>query len=147
MSKDAPSGKPLLPPGARLLLIYDGWCGVCTRTVEWVRRYDPAGRVAALPNQTPGLKERAGLTRTEVDRAAWVIDRAGRRLAGAAAINRTLEELGAWRLLARLYRLPGIRQLEDLAYALFAAHRGRFARWGSVPACERPGADCLPEGE
>lgn len=147
MSEDPSSGTALMPRGARLLLIYDGWCGVCTRTVEWVRRRDPAGRVWTLPNQVPGLKERVGLTRAQVDRAAWAIDRAGRRFAGAAAINRTLEELGGWRFVARLYRLPGIRQIEDLAYAVFAANRGRFARWGVVPACERPGAECLPEGE
>jgi predicted DCC family thiol-disulfide oxidoreductase YuxK len=102
--------------------------------------------VSALPNQTPGLQQRTGLSRAQVDRAVWAIDRTGRRYAGAAAVNRTLEELGAWRYLARLYHLPLVRPLEDLGYAAFAANRGRFARWGAVPGCRRPGADCLPEG-
>ena len=101
----------------------------------------------ALPNQSPGLLARTRLSREEVDREAWAIDRAGRRYAGAAAINRTLAELGRWRLLARLYALPGGRQAEDLAYRWFAAKRGRFARWGAVPACARPDADCVPERE
>ena len=99
--------------------------------------------MSALPSQTRGLIEKAGLTRAEVDRAAWAIDRAGRRYTGAAAVNRTLAELGGWRHLARLYRLPVIRQLEDLGYRVFAANRGRFARWGAVPGCQRSGADCL----
>jgi predicted DCC family thiol-disulfide oxidoreductase YuxK len=102
--------------------------------------------VSALPSQTRGLIERAGLTRAQVDRAAWAIDRAGRRYAGAAAVNRTLAELRGWRCLAGLYRLPGVRQIEDLGYTLFAANRGRFARWGAVPGCQRPGADCVASG-
>ena len=112
-----------------------------------MRRRDPAGRVLALPNQSPGLLARTRLSRAEVDREAWVIDRAGRRYAGAAAINRTLAELGRWRPAARLYALPGIRQAEDLVYRWFAANRGRFARWGAVPACARPEVDCVPEHE
>ena len=112
-----------------------------------MRRRDPAGRVLALPNQSPGLLARTRLSREDVDREAWAIDRAGRRYAGAAAINRTLAELGRWRVAARLYALPGIRQVEDVVYRWFASNRGRFARWGAVPACARPGADCLPERE
>lgn len=139
-------GGSLVPLGARLLLIYDGYCGICTRTVEWVRSRDLAGRIAALPNQTPGLAARTGFSRADVDRAAWAIDRAGRRFAGAAAINRSLYELPGWRFIARLYRLPGIRQIQDLGYRIFAGNRGRFARWGVVPTCEREGAACLPEG-
>ena len=142
MRRSPETARALLPPGARLLLIYDGWCGVCTRTVDWVRAHDPDGRVAALPSQTPGLAERAGLSREQVDRAAWAIDRAGRSYAGAAAINRTLAELHGWRWLARLYALRGIRHAEDRGYRWFAAHRGRFARWGALPGCQRPGAVC-----
>jgi len=112
-----------------------------------VRARDPRGRVAILPNQQPGLLERAGLTRAQVDTSAWAIDRAGRRYEGAAALNRTLEILGGrWRALGRLYRLPGLRQAEDVVYRWFAANRHRFARWGVTPGCERPGADCLPSG-
>ena len=101
----------------------------------------------ALPNQSPGLLARTHLSREEVDREAWAIDGAGRHFAGAAAINRTLAELGRWRVLARLYALPGIRQAEDAFYRWFAANRGRFARWGAVPACARPDMDCVPERE
>jgi predicted DCC family thiol-disulfide oxidoreductase YuxK len=136
----------LVPEGAALLLIYDGWCGICTRSMEWMRARDRRGRVAALPSQTPGLAERAGLTRAQLNREAWAVDRRGRRYAGAAAINRVLAELPGWRSVSRLYDLPGIHQGETLFYRWFAANRGRFSRWGAVPTCERPGASCLPEG-
>jgi predicted DCC family thiol-disulfide oxidoreductase YuxK len=143
---DPDSIGPLMPRNARLLVVYDGWCGVCARSIRWIRRRDPGGRIAALPNQQPGLRERTGLTKGQVDRFAWAIDADGRRYRGAAAVNRVLEELGRWRYPALLYRAPGIRQAEDLFYHWFSINRGRFGRWGITPVCERPGADCLPEG-
>jgi predicted DCC family thiol-disulfide oxidoreductase YuxK len=129
-----------------LLLIYDGWCGVCTRAARWIHRHDRERRVLLLPNQAPGVRQRAGLSKQDVDRAVWAIDANGRLYEGAAAINRTLEELGRWRHLAMLYRLPFFRQAEDRCYRWFAVNRGRFARWGIAPACDRPGVECLPEG-
>lgn len=131
--------------GMQLLVIYDGWCGVCTRAARWIHRHDRDRRVLLLPNQTPGARQLAGLSKREVDRAVWVIETTGRRYEGAAAINRTLEELGRWRHLAALYRLSPVRQVEDRLYGWFAANRSRFARWGITPACERPGVECLPE--
>jgi len=132
--------------GARLLVVYDGWCGVCTRSVRWIRRHDPDRRVLVLPNQAPGLRELTDLTKQRVDRSVWAIDTSGRRYEGAAAINRTLEELGRWRYVAALYRLSLIRRVEERFYHWFARNRGRFARWGITPTCERAGANCLPEG-
>jgi predicted DCC family thiol-disulfide oxidoreductase YuxK len=78
------------------------------------------------PNQEPGLIERVGLTRAEVDRASWAIDSAGRTFEGAAAINRVLRELGGWwRRLALLYAVPPIGWVEDRYYARVARRR----RW------------------
>jgi predicted DCC family thiol-disulfide oxidoreductase YuxK len=81
------------------------------------------------------LIEQFDLTREEVDREVWAIDADGRKFAGAAAINRVLQELGGiWAWLARLYRLAPIRWIEDLVYRWVAAHRGRLSRvWGAEP--------------
>ncbi len=131
---------------ARLLLIFDGTCGVCTRFTDWIERHDASGRVRQLPNQAAGLLELTGLTRAEVDREAWAFDRAGRSWGGAAAINRALRELGGpWRLLSLAYALPLVGWCEDAGYRLFARHRGRLSRWGVTPACERPGAGCTSD--
>lgn len=97
----------------------------------------------ALPSQLPGTTQRFGLSRAELDRAAWTIDRRGRKLSGAAAISRTLEALGGpWQLLGALLRLPGISRLAERGYAWVASHRRRF-RWLAVtPECDRPGVNC-----
>jgi predicted DCC family thiol-disulfide oxidoreductase YuxK len=99
--------------------------------------------VLAIANQQPGVLERYGITRLEADRAAWTIDREGRRLEGAAAVNRVLAELGGlWSALAALYRLPGVGRLEEALYAWFAPRRSRFHRFGVTPECDEPGAGC-----
>ena len=97
----------------------------------------------ALPSQLPGTSERWGLTREELDRAAWTIDRGGRRLGGAAAVNRTLQTLGGpWRAVAFLYRLPGVARLEERAYRWVATHRHAFRRLAVTPECERSDVKC-----
>jgi predicted DCC family thiol-disulfide oxidoreductase YuxK len=109
----------------RLTLVYDGECDFCTRLARWVERHDRRGRVVARPNQEPGLIDTLGLTRDEVDRASWAVDRGG-RFAGAAGINRVLRELGGgWRLLGLLYLLPPIGWVEDRYYRRVARRR----RW------------------
>jgi len=99
--------------------------------------------VLAIVNQQPGVLERYSITRAEADRAAWTIDREGRRLDGAAALNRVLAELGGpWSLLAAVYRVPGIGALQEALYRWFAPRRSRFHRFGVTPECDEPGVRC-----
>ena len=121
-----------------VLLIFDGYCGICERLVHWVQARDGDGRIKALPNQTPGLIERYGLTRAQVDREVWVIDAEGRALGGAAAVNRVFEALGGvWGWLGRALSLPPLFWCEARVYRWVAAHRHLFGRWGLAPVCKR----------
>jgi predicted DCC family thiol-disulfide oxidoreductase YuxK len=95
--------------------------------------------VLALANESPGVAERYGLSRAELEAAAWAIDSHGRAFAGAASINRVLLELGPpWSILGRSYGSAPLRWLEDAVYRWFAANRGRFSRWGVTPESEEP---------
>lgn len=78
-----------------------------------------------LPNQAPGAAELAGLSREELEAAAWAISSCGRRHRGAAAIFIALEQLlpGGLPLLRPIYALPGFRQLADAGYAWVADNR------------------------
>jgi predicted DCC family thiol-disulfide oxidoreductase YuxK len=110
---------------------------------RWVRRRDRAGRVRAIANQRRGALELFGVTRDQADRAAWTIDGAGRRLEGAAAINRVLAEVGGLGpLVARLYGLRPIAASEEAVYRWFAKRRSSFRRFGVKPECDEPEADC-----
>jgi len=126
-----------------VVLLFDGRCSVCTRLAHWVRRHDRAGRVLVVASQERGALTRHRVSREEADRAAWVIDGAGRRFEGAGALNRVLRELGGgWSALGALYRLPLLGAVEDAAYSWLARNRGRFDRFGVAPECDRPGSDC-----
>ena len=68
--------------------------------------------------------QRLGLSSEEVARAAWVVEPGGRKLEGAAGINRVLKDLGGgWTLLSSLYQVPPIRWLEDVYYRRVARRR------------------------
>ena len=109
---------------------------------RWVRRRAHAGRVLVIANQKPGVRDRYGLSRAEVDRAAWTIDPAG-RFEGAAAINRVFQEMGGpWPAVASLHRLKPLASLEEMAYRWFARNRSRFSRFGVRPECDEPGSNC-----
>jgi predicted DCC family thiol-disulfide oxidoreductase YuxK len=109
----------------RLTLVYDGECDFCTRLARWVERHDRRGTISARPNQEPGLIESLGLTRAEVDRASWTVEKDG-RFEGAAGINRVLRELGGgWLVAGSLYLVPPIAWVEDRYYKRVARRR----RW------------------
>lgn len=111
-----------------------------------IQAADRRGRIAVEPSQRPGLIERYGVTREQVDREVWAFDAAGNAYAGASAVFRVLAELGgAWPLVAWVFRLPLLKQLADLGYRLIAHNRALFARWGVTPACEDAarGGACL----
>ena len=112
--------------------------------MRWIRARDKAGRVLARPNQTPGLRQRYGLTREQVDWEVWAIAADGTRWRGAAAVNQVLLRLpGIWPWLARLYVLPPVRWLEAAGYRWVADNRGRLARWWSArPECDEDGVEC-----
>ncbi|TMD76052.1 MAG: DUF393 domain-containing protein [Chloroflexi bacterium] len=61
----------------------------------------------------------------------------GKRLQGAASINRVLDELGGgWRVLAVPYRWRPLAAAEEAFYRWFASNRSRFHRFGVTPECE-----------
>lgn len=105
------------------------------RSARWLRARDRAGRVLALPNQTPGLLQQVGLTHEQAGASVWTAAPDGSKLAGAAALNRVLREIGGiWRLVSLAYGVPAVRWLEDRAYAWVARNRHRLAGlWGDPP--------------
>jgi predicted DCC family thiol-disulfide oxidoreductase YuxK len=112
---------------------------------RWVRRRDRTGRVLVIPNQKRGALDAHGLTREEAERAAWAVDRSGRRWEGAGAVNRILREIGGgWSILATPSGLAPVAGLEEAGYRWFARNRARFQRLGVRPECDEAGADCEP---
>lgn len=123
------------------VLIFDGYCGFCTRTVGWLLRLDRRHRLVALPYQAGHVLGEYALTAAECDEAAWAIAPDGGRHRGAGAINAALGAALGTRAPLLVYRLPGMRWLQEAVYAWVSRNRRRFR--GVTPWCEaNPQARC-----
>ncbi len=116
----------------RPVLIYDGDCGFCQRSVAWLRRmvgerveYEPSQRVAGEFPQIP--PERFA-------HAVQLVERDGSVSQAAEAIFRVLASVWWWRWLLALYRaVPGFAPLSEAGYRFIARHRGSLP--GESGAC------------
>lgn len=134
---------------AGLLLLYDGACGLCARSVQWVLEHDRPDRGAAaslrfapLQGETAapvlarhGLAPGAGGfdTMVLVQDAGGPGERVLLRSDAAIGVGRYLG--GRWAALARVARLVP-RVLRDGVYGLIARHRLRL--FGGADTCRVP---------
>lgn len=119
------------------MLIFDGDCAFCTRSVEFGARLFVAWP-ASVPSQSLGDLSLAklGLDRGKVDAKVWLKLPGKPALGGAAAVTAILRlQPGfGWRALGALGGLPIIKQLAEGVYRLVARNRHRLP--GATPACE-----------
>jgi predicted DCC family thiol-disulfide oxidoreductase YuxK len=105
-----------------------------------VRALDRSHRVTMAPFQQPGVAAAHGLTIAQCEAAAWAITPDQQRYPAAAAVNLTLAVAVRTRLPLWLYAIPGVRQLQDSAYAWVARNRSRLP--GDTPYCEQHPDQC-----
>jgi predicted DCC family thiol-disulfide oxidoreductase YuxK len=122
------------------ILLFDGACGMCTRSVELVLKLNRTGEPQAEPLQSSGAAERLGILPSRLLESVRWLDASGAVYAGAEAANAALSSAVGTRLPLRLYRIPGVRFLEDVVYRWVAGHRHRFP--GTTPYCDSYPANC-----
>jgi len=121
------------------VLLYDGLCGFCDWTVQFVLARDRRGvmRFATLQGEFarqvvarhPELAGVDSLILVERDEATGT-ERVFARSTGALRVARYLG--GIWNLTLALYVIP--RAVRDWAYDVFARHRYRvFGRYATCP--------------
>lgn len=121
------------------VLLYDGLCGFCDWTVQFVLRHDRRGAMqfATLQGEFarqviarhPELAGVDSLVLVEQDRVTGE-ELVFARSTGALRVARYLG--GGWRLAGAFYVIP--RFLRDRAYDLFARYRYRvFGRYDTCP--------------
>jgi predicted DCC family thiol-disulfide oxidoreductase YuxK len=123
------------------VLVYDGDCAFCTRSIRLVRRlHADVDVVAAQCADLPGL----GLSQDQADESLRWVEPDGRIRSGHQAVGALLAH-SRWPfpLLGRLMRQPPLAALAAAAYRWVAANRRRLP--GGTPACalppeRRPGA-------
>ncbi|MEJ2541674.1 MAG: DCC1-like thiol-disulfide oxidoreductase family protein [Gemmatimonadota bacterium] len=129
-------------PAAPPVLLYDGLCGFCDRTVRFLLTRDPGGamRFAPLQGETADGVVRRHPWLEGVDSLVLVM----RRDAGESVYVRSDAVLGVAEYLGGLWRLAGVcrlvpRVVRDWAYDLFA--RYRFIMAGRRDTCRIPDPD------
>jgi len=116
------------------ILVFDGRCGFCTRSVEWALARLRAP-LRAVPYQALDLAAH-GLAEAEVRRAAQLLVPGRVPVGGHRAVAGVLLLCRApWSALGRVMSVPPASWLAALGYRLVA----RFRRYlpGSTPACRR----------
>jgi predicted DCC family thiol-disulfide oxidoreductase YuxK len=132
MTSEQDADAPALLAGGPILL-YDGDCGVCAASVQWILTHERRTnlRFAALDSPVGHtLRQAAGLP-ADIDSLIWVQEDAGALSSAwySEAIGRVVRYVGGpWLLLAVLLALIP-RALRDLGYRAFAARRA-----GLLPA-------------
>ena len=118
------------------ILVFDGRCGMCTRSVFWVLKHLREGQqVRALPYQRMDLAAH-GLTEDDASRAAWWISTDGKKRRGHLAIAKALMACRQpWPIAGALLFVPPIRWLAAAGYWWIARNRSLFP--GTTPACKR----------
>ena len=122
------------------ILFFDGACGMCTRSRNLLLRLNRTGELQTEPLQTMGAAERLRILPTQLlDSVRW-LDSSGVVYSGAEATNAALSAAVGTNLPLMLYRMPGVRFIEDAIYKWVATHRYRFP--GTTPYCQSHPAAC-----
>ncbi|MEM6314470.1 MAG: thiol-disulfide oxidoreductase DCC family protein [Planctomycetota bacterium] len=118
------------------ILLFDGECGFCDKTVQWVLDHDPDGDVkfAALQSDVgQTLLEKHGLGR-DYFKSLVLIDDGGVWLKSAGALRLAKHLPRPWRWAWTLRLIPAF--LRDFGYDIIAKHRLKI--FGTVEACRLP---------
>jgi predicted DCC family thiol-disulfide oxidoreductase YuxK len=121
-------------------LFFDGQCGMCTRARNRLVSFDRTGNLHTAALQQPGTAQRLGVPADRLMQSVWWLDDSGEVFAAAEAANAALSAALGNRLPLRLYRIPGVRTVQETVYRWVADHRYRFR--GVTPYCESQPAAC-----
>jgi predicted DCC family thiol-disulfide oxidoreductase YuxK len=128
----------LVPPGAEGVVLFDGYCRLCDRSVQFVLDHDRRRVFRFAASQTAAA--RPFLARTGLGQAPGTIvfvERDGWSVRSTAAI-RMARRLGLpWSLAAAGLVVPAA--LRDVAYRVIARNRVRW--FGARDTCRIPTAD------
>jgi predicted DCC family thiol-disulfide oxidoreductase YuxK len=122
------------------ILFFDGACGMCTRSRNLLLKIDRTRKLQTEALQSPGTAERLGIAPSQLLESVRWLDASGAVYSGAEAANAALSSAIGTRLPLALYRIPGIRSIEDAVYRWVAANRYRFP--GTTPYCQSHPSAC-----
>ncbi len=116
------------------LVLFDGICGLCNRTVQFVLPRSQEVRFAPLQTQLARqILEGTSLSATQLDTVV-LLDHAGLHTESTAALRLMRHLSGWWPLLSIFLWVP--RPLRDAVYRWVA--RNRYHWFGKLESCRLP---------
>jgi len=109
------------------LLLWDGECGFCRRSVQWAERHDIGHSFRAVPYQEAPSPPMTPALRAACARAVHVLTADGQVLRAGRACLWVLERTGH-PLVARVLAVPPLVWLVELGYWLVARNRQLASR-------------------
>jgi predicted DCC family thiol-disulfide oxidoreductase YuxK len=122
------------------VLFFDGACGMCTRSRDFLLELNRTGDLQTEPLQGAGTAGRLGISPERLMEQVWWLDSTGRVYGGAEAANAAVSAALGSRLPLMIYRFPGMRSVQNAIYRWVADHRYRFP--GKTPYCESHPVAC-----
>ena len=120
--------------GSHSILLYDGTCGLCQRTVRFILKHDRVStlRFASRSGEFGGKVLESHPELQNVDSVIWIDPDGEMAIQSDAALRIAGYLGGAWKLI-RVFRVMP-RSLRNGIYDLIARHRHRIM--GSAPATQ-----------
>ena len=109
------------------LLLWDGECGFCRRSVEWAERRDTQHAFQAIPYQQAPSPPMTPDLRRACARAVHLLTADGELLRAGRACLWVLQRIG-YPVLARVLAVPPLVWAVELGYWLVARNRGLASR-------------------
>ncbi len=125
-------------PNAYLLVCFDGYCGLCNGTVDWLMRHDKKQRFRYTSLQSKYAQQLlANYQLSELPDSILVLAN-GKVYTQANAVLLLLNELsGVWKMLAAIGKLVPI-SISNRFYRIIAKNRYRW--FGKRETCRIPNA-------
>jgi predicted DCC family thiol-disulfide oxidoreductase YuxK len=121
-------------------LFFDGACGMCTRSRDLLVKLNRTGEVVTEPLQKPGTADRLGIPEDRLMQSIWWLGSSGEVYSGAEAANAAVSAALGITVPLLIYRIPGMRWLQNAVYRWVADHRYKFP--GTTPYCESHPVAC-----
>ncbi len=118
-------------------IIFDGECGICNETRQWLEARDQGRRLRFLPYQTTDLGALSpGLIADMASRAAFYVYPDGRHVGGARAVFLALKALpGLWGVVGSVGAFAPISLICEPFYRIVARNRSRISGWLGLNYC------------
>lgn len=136
MAAANPAETPHAASLPRAIVLYDGTCGLCHKSVKWILRHerDRELHFATLQGETAAALRAKHPEIPDLVETVVLVEDDKTRLRSKAVLHLARHLRSPWSWLYRVRWFPGF--ILDLGYRVVAAIRYRI--WGRADACELP---------